>query len=200
MHPNTIRYWLYGRSGKGPDVVLPGKARRKPLTYVQLTEIAFVATFRKLGVSLKDLRVAHAYLRETMNVEHPFAEYRFQTEGVHVLLRLGELHPELADMNRLLVADRAGQIAWPSVLSERFAEFDYERGVAVRWHVAGPNSAVIIDARLAFGTPTIKGVKTQAIRGRAKAGVSEEALQRDFGLSADELDDALVFEGLKPAA
>ena len=64
VHPNTLRYWHYGRSGKGRGVVLPGKERRQPLTYVQLAEVAFVATFRKLGVSLENIRRAHSYLRE----------------------------------------------------------------------------------------------------------------------------------------
>lgn len=200
VHPNTLRYWHYGRSGKGRGVVLPGKKRRQPLTYVQLAEVAFVATFRKLGVPLKNIRRAHSYLCESMGTDYPFAQYRFQTEGVHVLLRLGELHPDLADMNEMIIADRAGQIAWKEMLAERFAEFDYEHGVAARWHVAGSNSAVVIDARIAFGTPTIRGIKTRAIGGRAKAGVTDEALQRNFGLSAEEVNDALRFEGLKSAA
>jgi uncharacterized protein (DUF433 family) len=182
-------------------MVLPGKQRRKPLTYLQLAEVAFVSTFRHLGVELHRIRDAHRYLVESMSVEAPFARLRFQTEGTHILLTLGELHPELqSDVDKLIVADRAGQIAWKSLLSDRFAEFDYERGVAVRWHVAGPHSSVIIDARRGFGAPTVRGIRTGAIRGRAKAGVSDSALQRDFGLTAEEIDDALRFEGLRTAA
>jgi uncharacterized protein (DUF433 family)/DNA-binding transcriptional MerR regulator len=200
VHPNTIRYWFYGRSGQGRGIVIPGKTRRRPLTYVQLTEVAFVATFRALGVPLKSIRRAHAYLCEALDTEHPFAEHRFQTEGAHVLLQLSELHPDLADVGEMIIADRAGQVAWKGMLAERFAEFDYEHGIATRWHVAGPDSSVVIDARIAFGTPTIKGIKTRAIGGRAKAGADDAALRRNFGLSAKEVHDALRFEGLSSAA
>lgn len=178
VHPNTIRYWHYGRGGKGAGVVLPGKQRRQLLTYVQLVEVAFVATLRELGVPLRSIRQAHSYLRESMGTDYPFAQAGFLKENLPV----------------------PGQMEWKELLAERFAEFDYEHGLATRWHVAGPDSAVVIDARIAFGKPMIRGIKTRAIAGRAKAGGSDDALQRDFGLSAEEVDDALRFEGLKPAA
>ena len=49
--PRTVAYWHYGGAGLGP--ALPGKERRKPLSYLQLIEVAVVATFRDLGVSLQ---------------------------------------------------------------------------------------------------------------------------------------------------
>lgn len=201
VHPNTIRYWYYGRSGRGSGIVLPGKKRRTPLTYLQLAEVAFVSTFRHLGVELYRIRDAQRWLVDSMGVEAPFARLRFQTEGIHILLELGQLHPEFqSDVTKMIVADRAGQFAWSSLLADRFAEFDYERGVAVRWHVAGADSSVIIDARRGFGAPTVRGIKTRAISGRSKAGASDTALQRNFGLTAKEIDDALRFEGLRTAA
>ncbi|NLT27872.1 MAG: hypothetical protein GXX97_02225, partial [Dehalococcoidales bacterium] len=84
--PQTISNWHYRESKLG--VALPGKERGKDLSYLQLVEVAVVATFRKLGVSFTKIRKARQYLQQRFNSEYPFAEYRFKTEGFHVLLDL----------------------------------------------------------------------------------------------------------------
>lgn len=195
--PQTVSSWYYRHSRRGP--VLVGKERGTPLSYLQLVELAFVATFRELGVSLKRIRDARDYLAQNFRSEYPFAEHRLMTEGKHVLLNLRAAEPD-AEMGRLIVADQSGQIAWQDVISDRFAEFVYEGDLAIRWHVRGPTSPVVIDPRVAFGAPTVEGIPTWAIKGRALAGESLEEIAEDFGLETGEVLKALKFEGLERAA
>lgn len=193
VHANTIRYWEYGREHVRP--VVSDKERGKPLSYLQLVEIAFVATFRKLGVSLSKIRDARDYIAQTFESEYPFAEYRLRTEGIQVLLSLQQVAPG-AGADRLIVASRAGQLGWESLIGARFAEFEYENGIALIWHVAGLDSAVSIDPRRSFGAPCVSGIPTWAIRGRWNAGASITDMAADFGVHEDEVVDALRFEGI----
>jgi uncharacterized protein (DUF433 family) len=193
-----VAYWHYRGGDLGP--ALPGKERRVPLTYLQLVEVAFVATFRRLGVSLQRLREARAYLAQVFNSEHPFADYRLQTEGHHVLMDLQEIEPN-REMGRLIVTDGAGQMAWQELVADRFLQFEYERGgVAITWHPRGWDSPVVIDPRVCFGAPMVRGVPTWVLRGRYTAGEAIDEIAEDFTLKSDEIVQALSFEGIKDAA
>lgn len=192
----TVAYWHKG-GRLGP--ALPGKKRAVPLSYMQLVEVAFVATFRDLGVPLQRIRKARDYLAQTFSSEYPFAEFRLQTEGYHVLLQMTEVEHD-AEIERLIIADAAGQTAWKPMVGTRFAEFDYERGLAVIWHVAGRLSPIIIDPRISFGAPTVRGIPTWAIRGRRIAGETVEEITQDFRLDPEDVVQALAFEGIKEAA
>jgi hypothetical protein len=66
----------------------------------------------------------------------------------------------------LVKASQAGQLAWKDII-RRLKEFEYEHeGVAIRWHVAGTSSPIIIDPRISFGAPTVGGTPTWIIKGR----------------------------------
>lgn len=194
--PQTVAYWHKG-GRLGP--ALPGKQPGVRLSYMQLAEVAFVATFRKLGVSLPRLRRARDYLAQTFKSEFPFAEYRLLTEGQHVLLDLQEVEPDV-EIPRLIIADANGQVAWAKMVEQRFMEFDYENELAVRWHVAGRQSKIVIDPRISFGAPNISGIATWAIKGRALAGESVPDIGEDFNLEEGEVYEALAFEGIQLAA
>ncbi len=188
--PQTIAYWHYSPSRYG--TLLP-KAKRKPLSYLQLVEVAFVATFRALGVSLQRIRRAREYASKVFRVEYPFAEQRWLTEGYHILLDLRDIEGE-TEYSKLIFADKAGQEAWRIMVSDRFAEFDYEHGLALVWHVAGRDSPVVIDPRIAFGAPIVDGIATWIVRGRIEANESISEIRDDFGLTEEQIRYALEFE------
>ena len=194
VHTNTIRYWEYGRNHVRP--VVSHRERRKPLSYLQLVEVAFVATFRALGVSLAKIRDARDYLGQTFEAEYPFSEYRLLTEGMNVLMDLQQVD-RTAELDRLIIANRSGQMAWRSMVGSRFTEFKYEYGLAIVWNVGGSESDVAIDPRVSFGAPNIGGIPTWAIRGRWKAGEEIGDIASDFGMEPGHVHDALKFEGIE---
>ena len=197
-HPNTVAYWHYAKGATQPT--LPGKEHRKPLSYMQLVEVAFVASFRRLNVELKTLREAHRYLAQTFGSEFPFADCRLSTEGTHVLLDLQKNLPLATLEKALVITDRSGQVAWASLIGDRFLEFDYDLGIALRWRVGGDQSKVLIDPRISFGAPMVRGIPTWVVRGRRVAGETIEEIREDFSLSEAEVHDALRFEGVNDAA
>jgi uncharacterized protein (DUF433 family) len=194
--PQVIANWHYRETELG--VVLPGKEHGKPLSYLQLIEVAVVSIFRKLGVPLPNIRKARQYLAQNFASEYPFAEYRFKTEGFHILLDFQQFEKD--ENLRLIVADKGGQLAWEQIMEDRLLEFDYEHDLALKWHVAGRKSSVVIDPRIAFGAPTVTGLPTWILKGRYQAGESIEDIKDDFQLDYVAIRDGLVFEGISVAA
>jgi len=190
--PQAIANWYYRETQTG--VTLPGKEHGKSLSYLQLIELAVVSIFRKLGVSLTSIRKARQYLAQNFNSEYPFAEYKFKTEGFHVLLDLSQF--ELDEDMKLVVADRGGQLAWEQVMEDRLLEFDYEYELVLKWHLAGRQSLVVIDPRVAFGAPTVSGLPTWILKGRFNAGESINDIKEDFNISENAIIDGLKFEGV----
>jgi uncharacterized protein (DUF433 family) len=58
------------------------------------------------------------------------------------------------------------------------------------------SQSVVIDPRISFGRPIINGsgITTSILVRRVDAGETVEHLAHDYGLSADKIADALVFE------
>jgi uncharacterized protein (DUF433 family) len=190
ISPQTVVAWHRVEAS-----LLAQREKRAALSYMQLIEVAVVAAFRKAGVSLKRIRAAREYAARTLKSEYPFVQYSFKEEGKHLWLDSGQIDVK---PGTVLSADQGGQLAWESVIG-RLREFEYEKdGIVLRWHVAGPSSPIIIDPRVAFGAPTVKGTPTWVIKGRWNAGESDSDIAADFGIKKEEVREALKFEGALP--
>ena len=192
MPQQTVSRWQFGQGGTG--AALPGRTRQEDLSYLELVEVAFVATFRGLGVSLQRIRRARDYAAQVLKSEYPLADQSWLTEGHHVLLELRDIEDQ-SFVGHLVVADEHGQMGWQDLISDRFHQFDYDNGIALVWHLRGRDNPVSIDPRVSFGAPTIKGIPTWTLKGRWDAGERIRDIQEDFGLKEEDVRHALQFEG-----
>ena len=198
--PQTIGHWHYYEGKVGPAI--SGKTKGKSISYLQLIEIAFVATMRKQGMSLQKIRKTREYARQNLEVEYPFAQLEWKTEGVHLLLELRDIEGEteankLLVENELIAGDLGGQIGWKPAMAERFREFHYEDGLALIWYLRGLDCPVRIDPRISFGAPTIDGLPTWVIKGRWNVGETIQEIKEDFNLVEKNIIYALNFEGIE---
>jgi hypothetical protein len=131
----------------------------------------------KSAVVIKDAR---DFIAQRLNSEFPFVENRFKVQGARILMNLTQFEPG-APGNKLVVVSHGGQLEWGEMLGRKFEEFDYKKGLAVRWHLAGRGSPILIDPQIAFGAPQINGVPTWAIIGRQRAGESLADIADDGG-------------------
>jgi uncharacterized protein (DUF433 family)/DNA-binding transcriptional MerR regulator len=185
----TVRNWQ--KAGTDTGSAIAPRELREALSYLQLQELAIVSVMRHQGVKLQKIRLARDYLSSRFMLEFPFADPRVKSDGQDVLM---EIKDDLGDEIRLMVANRGGQYVWEEIIGRRFAEFEYERDLAVRWHIGGEASGVVIDPRICFGAPAIKGVPTWALSGRYKAGESIPDLASDFVISRADVRRGLKFE------
>ena len=167
------------------------------MSYLQLIEVAVVAAMRGSGISLSEIRDTREYASKTWRSEYPFAEHRFKTDGRSLFLDFQEMEGKKS-RGTLIRPSRGGQLAWGEILG-RLREFHYEReGIVIRWHVAGPESDILIDPRVAFGSPHIDGVPTWVIKSRFDAGERLDEISEDFDLAEGQVREALCFEGIDP--
>jgi len=194
----TVRRWYRGYEvpGHHMEPVLP-TGHENLLSYIQLVETVFVVNFRRAGVKLDALRHAHDYLRATFAYEYPFAQLKLRTDGKNVL---AETLP--ASESLLIIANKNGQLVWREAVCEQFEQFDYDDGLALRWHLRGRDNVVLIDPRIAFGTPVIEntGVPTYVIKERFAAGENIDDIRDDYGISLRQIEQALDFEGVRTTA
>jgi uncharacterized protein (DUF433 family) len=195
LSPQTVAKW-HTKPGSNRRSTLSTKEKGAALSYLQLIEVAVVSSFRRAGVGLKKIEAAREYLAKQMEVEFPFAAYRFKTDGKDLWMDYAQFEASAGDRT-LLAASRGGQLAWADIIG-RLQEFDYENdeGLAIRWHVAGRDENVIIDPRIQFGAPSVEGVATWAFKGRWEAGEDLDDIADDFGVSNSDVLAALRFEGV----
>lgn len=192
LTPQTVAGW-HKSSWSNQKGTLSAKEKGAALSYLQLIEVAVVASFRKAGVTMRSIGAAREYVRKQMQAEYPFAEYRFKTDGSDLWMDYAQIEAK-AGHGKLLVASQSGQLAWSDIIG-RLQEFEYEKdGLAVRWHVAGRDGGVIIDPRVQFGAPAVDGVPTWVFKGRWEAGETLNEIADDFGVPNSSVTTALQFE------
>ena len=171
------------------------------LSYLELIEVAFVASFRSVGIPIKlirsgsnhlalELKSVHPSVAELVH-GHPFVAHYFKEVGFGAFEELFSLAPSSMIRTRV-----PGNTAWPSALESKFAELDYDHdyGIAVRWYLASKESRVAIDPRIAFSNPMVSGLPTWAIKGRCEAGYTIQEISREYEIDEVATRDALAFE------
>jgi uncharacterized protein (DUF433 family) len=210
---STLRVWVVGQghSGEGRTklsrpIIAPAGDSPPRLSFVNMVEAHVLSAIRyHHGVPLPAVRRALEYLTREFDSRHPLAEEQFQTHGVSLFVeRLG-----------LLNVSAPGQFAMPEILRALLRRIDRdERGLAVRLYPFSRRPAasvpaleesprvVVIDPRVGFGRPIIRGsgVTTLAIAERFDAGESIEALAVDYGRSRQEIEEAIRCELTRDAA
>lgn len=188
----TINSWQRLRAG---GVALPPRSAGRQLSYLELIEVGVVAAMRKSGVPLQSIRSARNYLGNAFHSKHPFAEYKFMSDGRELILNSEDLDTSVTD--KLIVVSNAGQYAWKEILQNLLRDFDYapeQTEAVVRWHVAGRDRPIIIDPRVSFGAPQVDGIPTFALKERWDSGESLRDIADDYRLKSETVEAALRFE------
>jgi uncharacterized protein (DUF433 family) len=148
---------------------------------------------------MQSLRAFIEHLRDELGVPYPLAHARpWVGPGQRLFISAQEragLPPELW----ACVEPQTGvMLLLPPAASflER-VEFEAEKtGVVVRLRPSGPDSTVVIDPEVRFGSPTVRGIPTETIAEQVAAGDSVESVTQDFGLDLSAVIDALRYEGV----
>lgn len=188
----TITHWQKLSRGMS---ALSQRAAGRQLSYLELIEAGVVAAMRRSGVPLQSIRNARNFLAEVFHSRHPFAEYKFQSDGRELILNSEDLDRSVTD--KLIVVSKAGQYGWKEILQNLLQDFDYSPetgGSVARWHVAGRHQPIIIDPRISFGAPQVGGIPTWALRNRWDSGESLQDIASDFQLKSEAVAAALRFE------
>lgn len=201
LSPATLRSWFLGRpypTAKGLSQFAPllKPARRDPatLSFSNLVEAHVLRSLRtEHGVPLDAVRKALKFAERELGIEQLLLREELCTAGGELFLdRYGEL----------LNLSASGQLAMRKIFEAHLERVEWGTlHSAVRLYpfvLAGSADAkpIVIDPRISFGRPVVERafVSTRAILERIDAGESAEEIARDYEVTIQTIEEAVVFE------
>lgn len=208
VSPQRIARWIHGYQ-HGPEgdrrfsprvwnSDLPAIDGSLALSFRDLMEVRFVASFRRAGLSWPTLRAAHAAASRMFGSDHPFSTDKFRTDGRRVFLDL-QSHQDEAGVIEI----RTRQHWFEEIVRPMFKDVEVAGDKLLRWWPLGLERNVLLDPERSFGSPIVKeGVATRLIASAAEAN-SRDDIRRWYEISSASVRDAIAFEKTqrrKPAA
>ena len=206
--PSTLTTWAYGyerrRSGARnasaePIVtaVRPERAGDPAMPFIGLAEAYALAAFRHAGVPMQRIRPAIDALARELGLEYALASRRLYTDGAEVLYdyaRHAGDTPE-GESARELVVVRNNQRVFTEVVDLylqriEFAADGYAQLIRLPQYRV---SEVTVDPDHEFGRPRFAhgGSAVDNVIDLFRAGEPVDAVAEEFGLSRDEVEDAI---------
>lgn len=194
---DTLRNWALGHGTFRPVFELDDK-NAGYLSFWNVVEAHVLSGIRRqYGVKLPMVRSALEYVQQNLGVERPLIEPVFQTDGRSLFVdRYGEL----------INASTKGQLVMEGLLLAQLKRIDRDEcGLPIRLYpftrpVDADSSrvdqprVVVMNPRISFGRPAVRGVATSVIWGRYRAGDSIAHLAEDYGLTTEEIEEAIRCE------
>ena len=217
IHKDRVRRWVRGYRYYPQGVAVSEGRDRPPVvetdvptigatTAISFLELMELRVIRDLltypEISLQKIRVAGELAGRALGTSRPWATRRIFTDGsgIFVALRRGdEIPPDVMKLSRAraLQVD-AGALVQP-FLDE--IEFDENTGLSSQWWPLGKSFPVVLDPKVSFGAPTIKGsrIRTNVISGFARSE-SVASLAAAYTVPIEHVEAAIHFEGVLAAA
>jgi uncharacterized protein (DUF433 family) len=219
MPTRTVRRWLGGY-----DYRHKGELRRsEPVTYLaktdqtahldgavpqrrdevldfeQLLTLLLVSAFNRGGLGLPNINKAAAKARQLYGTENPFVSKHFRSDGNRVFI---ELAPASRGRERHMIDLLSDQHQFREIVEPSlFKDVVFVGNRAGEWRPLGLGRTVSVNPRVQFGAPHIAGtgVRTDVVAQMHNAEGGDEsamvAVQDWFGLSPEQVADAIEFEG-----
>lgn len=193
----NVRVWVEGHTGKQSAVIDNQLGRvdgKVAVSFTNLMELRFVATFVAAGVGLREIRKIMDEVRETLEHPHPFATRTvFKTDGRKVVA-------EIAKNNGVSIYDlRTKNFEMLNVVMMSLKDdVTYDpTGDAVYWRprpLIAPN--VIVHPHFSFGKPVLQQsrIPTSTIAQSVKVEGSVPFVADIFEVPEKQVREAVKFE------
>ena len=217
IHKDRVRRWVRGyryyplgvAASEGrdrPPVVemdVPTIGGTAAISFLELMELRVIRDLLDYpGISLQKIRAAAEIAGKALGTSRPWVTRRIFTDGSGIFVALSrgdEISPDVVQLSqaRALQVD-AGAVVQP-FLDE--IEFDEETGLSSQWWPLGKSFPVVLDPKVSFGAPTIKGsrIRTNVITGFARSE-SVASLAAAYSIPSGHVEAAIHFEGILAAA
>lgn len=192
---STVRYWCLGKNDVSGPLVIPAESSPLALSFLNIVELHVLGSIRRVHeVPMKNVRSALNFLEKKLGTKRPLATKEILTDGITLFV---EHFGSLVNLNA------EGQLAIKSVMSESLTRVVWDdAGLPIklfpftRKSLEDAPRVVVIDPELSFGRPVLagRGVPTEVIAERYKAGDSIVNLVTDYGCEQEEIEEAIRCE------
>ncbi len=206
--PSTFATWAYGyqrrRAGDGVIVarpvitaVRPAHRHEAAVPFIGLAEAYALAAFRQAGVPMQRIRPAIEALDRELGLKYALASRRLYTDGAEIVYDYAQHAGETpeGESARELVVVRNNQRVFAEVVERYLRRVDFAAdGYAQVIHLPQYRVAdVTIDPDHAFGRPRFArgGAGLDDVIDLFVAGEPVDVVAAEFGLTRDEVEDAL---------
>ena len=206
LPPQTVRRWVHGygythggerRRSQPISYLARHEASDGMLDFEQLLTLLLVKAFKSRGLGLPTIKKAAAKAQDVYRVPNPFTSNHFRSDGNKVFLDL-----DAPGRERQLVDVLSDQREFRQVVEQSlFKDVVILDDRASEWWPLGLDRRVVVAPDRQFGAPHIagKGVRTdviaQAVAAEGGGGQAETDVAAWYGLTPDEVRDAMQFEG-----
>ncbi|MBU2518071.1 MAG: DUF433 domain-containing protein [Proteobacteria bacterium] len=205
LNPNRVRRWLQGYqyqlpNGRGEKVTIKQKplVRRKGAadtiyaSFLDVIDLLFIKEFIREGFSIQKLRKAFNEAQKLTN-KHHFAHSIFFTRGNKIYMQVKDNDSGLVELFT------NGQWVIEPVIKQYAKRIDFDRvtNYAKRWRPVEGNNQIVIDPKISFGSPIIKGrgITTNTVYDLYLAeGEKIDPVTSWYGLDKSEVKAAVDFE------
>lgn len=195
VNPGTSRRWLkgyhfwYEDERREMPPMTPTAEAKDAVSFVDLMEVAAIGKLIKRDFGLKRIRKINLTAQLYLQTRQPLVTETFKVKGRNIFIDAG--FGILVNVGR-----DAGMQAWDEVLNPFLDTVEYEGEIARRWWPLGKDVRVLVDPDYGFGLPVVEGVgvRTEIIAERCEAQDSIDEISYDFGVTPEQIDDALLWE------
>lgn len=185
--PQKLGRWV--REGLADPRRVDSAEGKQWITFEELVSLQIVAALRSKLLPMQRIRNAQNQLRDRTGHAIPFAIEDIWTNKHNIFSQIDGV---------MAAADKADQLAFEFVrerlLKVHRLTFDRAGGVK-SWE---PMDRVLLNPRIQFGSPCIKGtrIQTWVLSDLARYGESEESIREDYGVTRADIEAAMEWEAL----
>lgn len=202
----TLKRWAKGYELEGrtypPLLAIPSDRPlgETALSFENLIEAALVGHWRRRGISLQRIRVAHHLAMDEFG-DHPFARREVYVSGKDLFIEADAVATGDAGSTFTAIT-RGGQRVLRPAIENYLRTIDWRTGEASPYQWRPPEGADVVrlNPRIDFGLPHVRRIRTEVILQRFMARESIREIAEDFDLKAGEVEQALRYEWALSAA
>jgi len=197
----TLIYWLEG--GERGGITYQPVVRQVPtgstdLTWGEFVECWYVRQYRREhAVPMADIRQLIGRLREELDLAYPLAHKKAYVAAGKKLAYKIQQDDGLNQRSWMVVTEPDGQLGLSTIAESFLSEVVFANEgdrVAIQISPDGPKSPVAIRPDVAFGSPSVAGIRTENLAELVEAGEDIDVVATDFGIAESDLRAALAYE------